>query len=625
MKTHRGVQDDSWLQSFRSSANTVNTVLSMRTKRISYIAYAILLFVGIGILFEMINVQVRNHSLYARLANGNRVRERVIYAKRGRILDKHGAVLAESRLATQLVVYPYLLPQQKSQRGMYLAKVAAALGWSEAQLTNRINKLSQQDVRANVVSSQLSQESIIRLEEILSGVQAFELQDIPSRTYYSADAVGTVIGYTGQVTAELLEQDKTKELLPTDQIGREGIEATFDTVLRGKNGREKIEVDAAGRPVGLLARQSPVAGQDVTLTIDMALQRSLSQALQKQVDASGSPRASGVILDPNSGDVLAMVSLPNYDNNEFVGGISSQRYDELNKDPRQPLVNKAITNGYPSGSIIKPLVASAALQERIITPQTTIVDKGFIELRSQVDPTVTYRYYGWNHNGLGAMQLRSALAYSSNIYFFTVGGGHQAQRGLGIDRLDQYYRMFGLGARTGIRLPHEWAGRVPDPEWKKQTLNEPWFLGDTYNLSIGQGDLAVTPLQISLAEAAIVNDGYLFTPRISLNEAVASKELPIQKSHLAEIRAGMRQVVESAATSPSALKKLPVPVAGKSGTAETDTRGGRWPHSWYVGYAPYDKPQYLITVLVEEGKDGVSYSGAAVADTLTSIFSGGQR
>ncbi len=586
--------------------------------------YAAVLIVGVAfaaVVLQLFHLQIIEGAHNRDLANGNRIRERIVYAARGRIMDRNGKVIADNVLSTQLVVYPYLLNTDASNKGHQIRSIANALGVNDQEIAKLIDSFPPDDIQAHLIDDTISQETIIKLEKVSPETPAFSLEDVPKRKYDARFSMGTIIGYTGLVTQQNLEDDTSGELLPTDSVGREGIESSYDARLRGRNGREKIEVDALGRPLGLLARQNAQPGDDITLTIDIDLQAKLNEAVQKYMDKAQTKRAAGLVVDPRNGEVLAMVSLPNYDNNEFVGGIGTERYAQLNTDQRQPLVNKVISNGYPTGSIIKPLVASAALQERIVSPETTIVDRGFLELRSQYDQNVVYRYNGWNQSGLGPMQVRSAIAFSSNIYFYTVGGGYESQPGLGVDKLTSYYRAFGLGEQSGIKLPNEQYGRVPDRDWKKRTTGEDWFVGDTYNISIGQGDMIVSPLQITMAEAAIANGGSLQTPLIVKNEPVSRRRsVPVDQKNLQIVREGMRQTVVNGTTSPAMFKKVPVPVAAKSGTAETNSPGGRPPHSWYVAFAPYEKPEILATVLVEEGKEGVSFSAPAIAEFMEYYF-----
>jgi penicillin-binding protein 2 len=294
------------------------------------------------------------------------------------------------------------------------------------------------------------------------------------------------LGYTGRVSEADLK--KHPEYLPTDYIGKDGIESQYDSQLKGQNGSERTEVDSARRPIKVLDSREAVPGSSLILTIDRGLQAKLTETLTASLAKSGTRRAAGVAMNPKTGEVLAVVSLPSYDSNQFANGIAPAEYQRLINDSAQPLFNKAISGTYPTGSIIKPLVASAGLQERAITPNTTIDDKGFLEIQNPYNPSITYRFHSYERSGLGRLNLYRAIAMSSNVYFFTVGGGFGDIAGLGVSKLTAWYQRFGLGNKSGIDLPGEATGRVPTPDWKQKTFKEPWYTGDTYNISVGQGD-----------------------------------------------------------------------------------------------------------------------------------------
>jgi penicillin-binding protein 2 len=379
-----------------------------------------------------------------------------------------------------------------------------------------------------------------------------------------------------------------------------------------------------------------VAGANIVLGIDRGLQQKLHDSLQSQLTKSGSPKGSAVALDPRTGEILAAVSLPSYDNNLFSRGISSNDYTKLINDSAQPLFNKVAGGAYPSGSIIKPLVASAALEEHVVNPGTTIEDKGSIEVVNKYNKDVKYTFFGWEHTGLGQMNVYRAIAMSSDIYFYTVAGGFGNFVGLGIDKLASYYQKFGLGAKTGVDLPDESSGRVPTPEWKQRVIKEQWYTGDTYNVSVGQGDILVSPLQMATAIGAIANGGTLYQPHflksvtddqgnILRNVApVATRKNVISPANLAVVRDAMRQTVTSGTACCLIEQQVPVHVAGKTGTAETDPGGNRKPMAWFEAFAPYENPQIVVVALVENSGEGAEYAAPAVRETLQYYFTRGK-
>jgi penicillin-binding protein 2 len=345
-----------------------------------------------------------------------------------------------------------------------------------------------------------------------------------------------------------------------------------------------------------------------------------------------------VAINPKTGEVLAAVSLPSYDNNQFSRGISQADYQKLLADPGQPLFNKVVSGAYPSGSIIKPLGASAALQEGIITPSTTINDTGQLDVVNPYDASIHYIYKGWEHSGLGVMNLFSAIARSSDIYFYTIMGGFtNFTHYLGVEKLAAYYEKFGLGARTGVDIPGETAGRVPTPEWKQKFSGQPWYTGDTYNIGVGQGDILVSPLQMAAAVGAIANGGTLYVPHFvsqiqdangktvqAVKPEVTRKDF-ISPQYLAEVRQAMRQTVtDPQGTACCRIEQdVPVPVAGKTGSAETDPGNNVAAHSWFEAFAPANDPQIVTVVLLEKAGEGAEYAVPATRETLAWYFTQG--
>jgi penicillin-binding protein 2 len=347
-------------------------------------------------------------------------------------------------------------------------------------------------------------------------------------------------------------------------------------------------------------------------------------------------KGAAVAMDPRTGAILALVSYPSYDDNVFSNGISQKDYTALASDPNQPLFNRAISAHYPTGSTIKPLEASAALQEKIISPDKLINDPGYILVKSQYDPSITYRYGGVEAHGL--VDMKKALAVSSNIYFYTVGGGYGDQQGLGPTRIKKYLSLFGWDQKTGIDLPGEYSGFIPDPAWKKATKGSSWVDGDTYNMSIGQSDLQTTPLQEAAAYCAIANGGTLYKPQIvnkiitpsagSGQVATVVQQLSpeiirsgfIDPANLQIVMQGMRDGVTQSYGLSKSLNNLPVPVAAKTGTAEIGLNN--YYNVWSTVIAPYDNPQ-IVLVVTAENVQGLGAVTLPVAhDVLQWYFSG---
>jgi penicillin-binding protein 2 len=323
-------------------------------------------------------------------------------------------------------------------------------------------------------------------------------------------------------------------------------------------------------------------------------------------------RGSAIVMDVRDGSVLALAALPAYDNNVFAGKVSSTAYQLLLENPDRPLFPRAWAGQFPSGSTIKPLIVTAALAEGVVTARTTVTSIGGIHVGPWFFPD-------WKVGGHGTVNARSAIAWSVNTFFYYVGGGYGGFIGLGVDRLTKWMRAFGLGAETGIDLPGEATGHVPSQEWKQETKNERWYIGDTYNLSIGQGDLLVTPLQMARMTAAVANGGTLVRPHVVMSSSTAElPRLDVDASALATVRQGMRETVIYG--SGRALSVLPVPSAGKTGTAQWNSDKPN--HAWYIGFAPFESPEIVVTVLLEEGGEGSSYAVPVAGEILRAWWEG---
>jgi penicillin-binding protein 2 len=620
------------------------------TNRRSVMAFGGVAMVALGVLVVrlfVLQVLAGDHNLA--LANGNRIRERVERAPRGMIYDRNNVVLARNQASYDVTVVPQLLPSDAKARRAEYERVGGMIGLSADEVTAKAEvtcKTPEPDCLRNpvpqLVAAGVDRDKALLVDQFSSSLPGFSLDVNPIRQYSDDNLLSVFLGYTGRVNPE---EVKDADYGPTDLIGKLGIEKQYEDVLRGTNGGERTEVDAMGRPIRVLASRDPSAGNNLVLSIDQALQHKLAESISKQMGASGALRAAGVAVNPKTGEILAAVSMPTYDNNSFSRGISATDYRNLTKDPGQPLFNKLISGAYPSGSIIKPLGASAALQEGIVTTQTTINDTGQLDVVNPYDHNIHYIYKGWEHSGLGVVNVLTAIARSSDIYFYTVAGGFtNFTHYLGVEKLTSYYKMFGLGARSGVDVPGETAGRVPTPQWKKQFSGEPWYTGDTYNISVGQGDILVSPLQMAMAVSAIANGGTLLKPHFvsavtDANGKTVSSTKPeivrkdfISPSNLSTVRQGMWMAVNDANGTACCLIKqqVPVEVAAKTGTAETvvhddgaDPAHQNKPHSWFEAFAPYKDPQIVIVVLIEHAGEGAQFAAPATRETLQWYFTQG--
>lgn len=600
---------------------------------------ALILLVVSLLVFRLASLQLLDGGRNLALANGNRTRETVTRAPRGNVIDRHGVMLAQNQASYDIVVIPQRLPEDEAARENTYREVASLLQMTPGKVRAAADpacSIEKGDcpnpLLPRLVAESVPREAALQIDAAGARMPGFLLDVNPIRAYNDEGLLGPVLGYTGRISAEELKENPGYR--PTDLIGKLGLELQYESELRGRDGGEQIEVDAAGSPIRTISSRPATSGNNLVLSIDQGLEKKMAESIRAQMESAGAERAAGVALDPRTGEVLAAVSLPSYDNNLFAGGISQEDYSRLTSDPGQPLFNKVTSGRYPSGSIIKPLVAAAALQEGVVTPQTTIEDKGYIDVANENDPNAPkQRFRTYEEGNLGVLNLTRALALSSNVYFYTIGGGFGNIKGLGVERLASYYQRFGLGEKTGIDLPSESAGRVPDRVWKKEALGESWYKGDTYNMSVGQGNLLVTPLQMAVSTAVIANGGKVMKPHLvrqvtDPQGAVVREIKPevvrqdfIAPQHLQTVRHAMREVVRTGTAAGRFDQEVPVKVAGKTGSAES---GGPKSHSWFSAFAPYEDPQIVVVVLVERAGGGARFAGPAVRETLSWYFRDGE-
>lgn len=393
-----------------------------------------------------------------------------------------------------------------------------------------------------------------------------------------------------------------------EYTGVSGIEHALDSALAGKNGSIMTETDARGGLVRKDIVDPPKSGESLTLSIDAEIQAELARVLSEHAAANGFQGGVGMIMDVRTGGLLAMTSFPEYDNVAFARGDTAV-IAEANTDPRTPLINRAIAGVYTPGSIVKPIFAAAGLEEGLITLNTRITSSGSIQIPNPYFPDKPSIFRDWKAHG--EMDVRHALAVSSNVFFYEVGGGYGSQKGLGIRKIDAYARMFGFGSTTGFALEGEEEGTIPTPEWKEQIFNDPWRLGDTYHTAIGQYGFQVTPIQVVRFIAAIANGGTLLTPQLVHGAESQRADIGISKESMDIVRDGLRMAVHSqyADRTERVLDIEGIVIAGKTGTAQIGARN-EFMNSWAIGFWPYEDPKYAFAVVLERAPAG-TLSGAA--------------
>lgn len=552
-------------------------------------------------------------SEYQEMAKRNSLRSIVLSAPRGIITDRFGEQLVENEPSLDAAIVPGDLPEGEKERAVVLERIKSFFAPDEEvwqAVTTRLNGNSFQPI---LLRDHLEQSTIIRFLAERQNFPGIILLKTAERKYIDGQIFSHVIGYEGKIRAEELATLKSEGYTMTDSIGKQGIEKSYEAELRGVHGGELVEVDALGQVKKALGIIAPKKGNDLKLTLDAGLQREAYAAMERVLAESKLEKGALIAIDVKTGAIRALVSFPGYDNNLFARGISQADYSNLANDPRKPLFNRAIAGEYPPGSTIKPLLAGAALTEGIITPETSIESRGGIQ--------VGRSFFGdWKAHGF--TDLRRAIAVSSDVYFYSIGGGYGGIKGLGMEKMKTYEEQFGWGKRTGIDLPGEQDGFLPTPAWKQERFNERWYIGDDYNSSIGQGYITTTPLQIALATAAIANDGTLLKPHLveSVQTTEGEKKIAptvlnqgiFSPSILKVIQEGMRETVTEGTA--QSLQSLPIAVAGKTGTAQFG--GGKQTHGWFASFAPYDDPELAMIVLVEDQSEQETYHAVPITQAL---------
>ncbi|HET6702603.1 MAG TPA: penicillin-binding protein 2 [Gemmatimonadaceae bacterium] len=550
-----------------------------------------------GLTVRLWDLQLVNGGHYRDLAEQNRVLRLPVEAERGTIVDRNGKVLARNLPGFAVTVIPVDLPRAKQAAlaqslgvlvGREASDVSKAIDVQRARNPYEPVKVSLRPV-ARDIALLLSERG-----EMFPGVRV-EAESI--RHYEDAVLYSPLLGYVGPVTEEEFAALRDRGYLQTDLIGRTGLESVYEEYLRGGYGWREIERDASQREIKQLGYSAPTVGNSVVLTIDDRLQKLIEAELKKGVDADKFTQAVGIAMNPQNGEILAMYSNPGYDNNWFIHGITPDQMKQLNGDDRRPLVNKAIGDIYPPGSTFKMVTGLSALNEGVATRGTTV------NVNSTVLNVGGYLFYDWIAHG--RVDFVNGFAHSSDIYFYTLGGGNPntGQRGVGPEAIYKYGSELGFGSKTGIDLPGEASGIMPSPEWKLRTFDEQWTIGNTYHESIGQGFVAVTPLQLLNAYAIVANGGTFYQPHllkqvvnqqgkvVFTREPKVVRQVSITKDNLTLLRESARRVVT---IGHAYMPNAKLPIAGKTGTAEFGLSAGKDSagrnklgfHNWFVSFLP---------------------------------------
>lgn len=601
-------------------------------------AVVIILFSVLG--FRLWFLQVLSGDSYIQLADNNRLRTVTVEAPRGVIYDRNGVPLVENRAGLSVGV----LPMDLTSEDTVLPRLAELLEMSEADVRAKVEAGRKNPYIVTVLKEDVGESPVVdhllerRLEFPGVRVEKRYVREYP----YRARATH-ILGHVGEISAEELELERFRTLQPAARVGKDGLESVYDNFLRGVDGERTVEVDARGRPKRELQVKQPLAGKNLVLTIDHVVQEAAEGAVAaglERAHANGfEEAAAGVVvaLNPKNGEILAMTSYPDYDPSLWVGGMKQADWDQLNaKEAHDPLFNRATKGLYPAASTFKPFVALAALNSDLVSSDFRIFDPGGFKIGQQ-------RWKCWDEDGHGEVGLVESLAVSCDTYFYTLGEKFYHQPA---PVLQEGLREFGFGQPTGIDLPDEKEGRVPDKDWKRkagQTEEDKlWKPGDDVNLSIGQGDLLVTPLQLAAAFAALANSHVdeatgrvmldLLVPRLALQitdaagnaekqfETERRSQIEVDPNDLALVREGLRQVISNrSGTAHAAFVGFPesISVVGKTGTAEKEPEDD---YAWFMGYAPADDPEILVVALIEQGGHGSSVAAPVVRQVLEAYF-----
>ena len=559
--------------------------------RLKVLGYIIVLVIVV-LIARMGYLQVYDGEYYASLADGNRIRIVPAVAPRGTMYDRNGNMLVTNHPGFAVSLLPLTEPVSED----VLNRLSALLNVPVAEIHKKIDDhVGFDPIRIkNDVGPELTT-IIAEQKDLYPGVV---IEVLPIREYIYHEQGAHAFGYVSEISDAELEKKKEEGYKSGDIIGKFGLEKIYDHELRGENGGEQVEVDVTGKPVQVLGRKDPTPGNDLYLTIDKDIQAAAEKAIDEQLVQIGAHAAAAVVMNPQTGEVLAIVSRPSFDPNLFVNGISSKNWERINNNPYYPMDNKAITGEYPPGSTFKIVTGTAALSEAKVSPEEKIFDSGHHWLIPKGNA---------DGEALGWINFEEAMAHSDNVYFYEMGNR------LGIDELERYSRMFGLGKTTGINLPYESEGLVASRKYKERVFNEDWYLAETFDAAIGQGFNLVTPIQAAMIMGEIAANGkrykpYLVDKIVDGNGNVVQQfkpelvgQLDVEDRIIRLVQRGLRGATKFGTAAFVFGRDYPLDIAGKTGTAENPH--GR-DHGWFVAYGPFDNPSIVVAVIVEQGGYG---------------------
>lgn len=583
--------------------------LPLNDKPFFYV-WLFVLFLGLAVGGRITFWGLIGNEFYQKKAIANLTEERVTAGPRGMIYDRFGKILADNKATFFAFLNIKEFLRDERAKAKTIKDIERILGLTEKDIKDLIDRNNKNFSDNVLLASDLSQEQAILLES--AALPAIFLENGYKRNYEKGKIFSPILGYVGLANSEDLKNNP--QLRSNEFVGRAGVEAFYDSLLRGQPRIISVRRDAVGKIIDKQEKQQAKIGNSLELTIDGEFQEYFYKRLNDGLIKLGLEVGAGIALNPQNGEVLALVSLPSFDNNIMSGfGKNKEKISILNS-PTKPLFNRIISGLYAPGSTIKPLVGVAALKEKIIGPRRVVFSPGYLEIPNPYKPEKPSRYLDWRYQG--DINLYSAIAQSSNVYFYLAGGGSPPKifppeilrggdpiDGLGINKLHFWWEKFGLGKKSGIDLPGEVDGFLPTAKQKEEKSGKQWLLGDTYNVSIGQGDLLLTPLQIINYISAIANGGKIYRPFLKKGTKPSvlidlSELLP----EIKEVQKGMKLAVESPLGTANLLADLPFSIGAKTGSAQIESNKAQ--NAFFVGYAPFDNPKIAILVLVEHAREG---------------------
>lgn len=599
--------------------------VDIRPRLFSFLGIILVIFSILVI--RLYTMQIIDGKSYATSALDNTVRESTTIAPRGRIFDRNGVPLVANR-STIAVLAPSSILEDKE----LVARLAKTLNMTSAEVIARASTQKEAALDLRMIAIDVPMDTVAYISEHSNEFESVEVQGRAVRQYPNGTVAAHVLGYTGEISDTDLNSADFKDYNPSDIVGKTGTERQFESVLQGVRGRRVMEVDAAGKPRQIVEEVPPESGQDIKLTLDIEVQKVAEKALAdalsdaKKKGFKNANAGSAVAIDITNGEVIAMANLPTYNPEDFIGGISQETWKEFtSKDSNYPLTNRAIMSMYPPASTFKVITGLTALNFNLVTTSTSFTCTGLWKGLGE-----DWGKWCWKHSGHGPENLKQSLMDSCDTYYYEVG---LRDYKTGKENLQTVAREFSYGSKTGIDLPGEVKGRVPDAKWKAEwNQNYPefkkWLPGDTVNMVIGQGDLLATPLQVAASYGGIAEMGKIYRPHV-LKEVLDSEANTVittepkvefapkvSKSSLKILNTNLRAVV-SDGTAASAFRGFAVDVAGKTGTAQMT---GKDDYAWFVGYAPAKNPKYAVVVMIEQGGSGGGIAGPAARQIFAKLF-----